>query len=79
MAKQERKSKPAARTESRDEIRDMAPQDAEAQDIYRREQQSRVAAGVAELFDDDLLEVIDSVLEDNAEEFVRQFVQKGGE
>ena len=28
---------------------------------------------------DDLLEEIDSVLEENAEEFVRGYVQKGGE
>jgi len=28
---------------------------------------------------DDLLNEIDSVLEDNAEEFVRNYVQKGGE
>lgn len=28
---------------------------------------------------DDLLEEIDSVLEENAEEFVRNYVQKGGE
>ena len=28
---------------------------------------------------DDLLDEIDSVLEDNAEEFVRSYVQKGGE
>jgi ubiquitin-like protein Pup len=28
---------------------------------------------------DDLLDEIDSVLEDNAEEFVRNYVQKGGE
>lgn len=28
---------------------------------------------------DDLLEEIDSVLESNAEEFVRSYVQKGGE
>ncbi len=28
---------------------------------------------------DDLLDEIDSVLEENAEEFVRGFVQKGGE
>ena len=28
---------------------------------------------------DDLLDEIDSVLESNAEEFVRSFVQKGGE
>ncbi len=28
---------------------------------------------------DDLLDEIDTVLEDNAEEFVRNYVQKGGE
>ncbi|MCX6512997.1 MAG: ubiquitin-like protein Pup, partial [Actinobacteria bacterium] len=28
---------------------------------------------------DDLLDEIDGVLEDNAEEFVRNYVQKGGE
>ncbi|MGH9058864.1 MAG: ubiquitin-like protein Pup [Acidimicrobiales bacterium] len=28
---------------------------------------------------DDLLDEIDGVLEDNAEEFVRSYVQKGGE
>jgi ubiquitin-like protein Pup len=28
---------------------------------------------------DDLLDEIDEVLEDNAEEFVRNYVQKGGE
>lgn len=28
---------------------------------------------------DDLLEEIDSVLEENAEEFVRSYVQKGGQ
>ena len=28
---------------------------------------------------DDLLEEIDSVLEENAEEFVKNYVQKGGE
>ena len=28
---------------------------------------------------DDLLDEIDSVLEDNAEEFVKSYVQKGGE
>lgn len=28
---------------------------------------------------DDLLEEIDSVLEENAEEFVKNYIQKGGE
>ncbi len=42
--------------------------------------QAAAAAGdklKAEL--DDLLDEIDEVLEDNAEEFVRNYVQKGGE
>lgn len=38
---------------------------------------SRDAALVAEV--DDLLDEIDDVLEENAEEFVRGFVQKGGQ
>ncbi len=40
-----------------------------------------VAARHAEITEDvdDLLDEIDSVLEENAEEFVRGYVQKGGE
>jgi ubiquitin-like protein Pup len=39
-----------------------------------------VAAPVAQTHDiDDLLDEIDGVLETNAEEFVRGFVQKGGQ
>jgi ubiquitin-like protein Pup len=34
-------------------------------------------AGVSKI--DDLLDEIDSVLEENAEEFVKNYVQKGGE
>lgn len=39
------------------------------------------AAAAAQKSDDfdDLLDEIDSVLENNAEDFVRSFVQKGGE
>lgn len=39
------------------------------------------AAATRELLDDveDLLDEIDDVLEENAEEFVRGYVQKGGE
>ena len=42
------------------------PQDAQAQDVDTSDV-------------DDLLDEIDSVLEENAEEFVRNYVQKGGE
>ena len=59
-----------------------------AQEQVRRTEQDRPVEDVelrvddkAELKDglDDLLEEIDSVLEENAEEFVAQYVQKGGE
>ncbi len=38
---------------------------------------SGAAGSIAKI--DDLLEEIDSVLEENAEEFVKNYVQKGGE
>ncbi|MDE0170358.1 MAG: ubiquitin-like protein Pup [bacterium] len=39
----------------------------------------RVAESAAVSKIDDLLDEIDSVLEENAEEFVKNYVQKGGE
>jgi prokaryotic ubiquitin-like protein Pup len=56
--------------------------------IGRRPSDARPAAGVAgavparrELLDgvDELLDEIDGVLEENAEEFIRGYVQKGGQ
>jgi ubiquitin-like protein Pup len=47
-----------------------------------REEQEQVDLSVpaAQTFDvSDLLDEIDSVLEENAEEFVKSFVQKGGQ
>ena len=43
--------------------------------------QSQAPSRAAELKEemDDLLDEIDSVLEENAEEFVKSYVQKGGE
>ncbi len=41
------------------------------------EDQVSIQSDTAEI--DDLLEEIDTVLEENAEEFVRNYVQKGGE
>lgn len=43
--------------------------------------ESTAEGGTQELLDDvdDLLDEIDEVLEENAEEFVRGYVQKGGE
>ena len=64
MAERELKRKPApARTE--EEVAD-APATSERGEKLK-----------AEL--DDLLDEIDEVLEDNAEEFVRNYVQKGGQ
>lgn len=51
----------------------------------RQEEQDVVAAAPAKQGEkireelDELLDEIDSVLEENAEEFVRNYVQKGGE
>ncbi len=55
----------------RDEDIDEAPPAADPQAAARRE---KVSEDV-----DDLLDEIDSVLEENAEEFIRGYVQKGGE
>lgn len=64
MAERELKKKPAPQRRS-DEV-DQAPASTEAGDKIK-----------AEL--DDLLDEIDDVLETNAEDFVKSYVQKGGE
>ncbi len=65
MAERERRRKPAPARES-EEVEDIAPPSSEQGEKIK-----------AEL--DDLLDEIDEVLEDNAEDFVRSYVQKGGE
>jgi ubiquitin-like protein Pup len=66
MTERDLKRKPApTRTEEEEEV-------AEAPATSERGEKLK-----AEL--DDLLDEIDEVLEDNAEEFVRNYVQKGGE
>ena len=50
-------------------------EDAEVQE--ESEETPSVAADTTEV--DDLLDEIDTVLEENAEEFVRNYVQKGGQ
>ena len=64
----------------------MAEQERKQRKVDRSERDSEVAAtedsGVGEELTgkiDDQLDEIDSVLEENAEEFVKNFVQKGGE
>jgi prokaryotic ubiquitin-like protein Pup len=65
MAEQQRKQRPApSRTE--EVVEEEAPATTERGDKLK-----------AEL--DDLLDEIDEVLETNAEEFVKSYVQKGGE
>jgi prokaryotic ubiquitin-like protein Pup len=70
MAEQEKIRKSPAReatkTEADTELAEQAPATSERGEKIK-----------AEL--DDLLDEIDEVLEDNAEEFVRNYVQKGGQ
>lgn len=65
MAERELKKKPSSQR-SQDEVVETEPASSEKSEKLK-----------AEL--DDLLDEIDEVLEDNAEEFVRNYVQKGGE
>jgi prokaryotic ubiquitin-like protein Pup len=68
MAEQEQKKKGtgARKTETETEVDEATPATSERGEKIK-----------AEL--DDLLDEIDEVLEDNAEEFVRNYVQKGGQ
>jgi prokaryotic ubiquitin-like protein Pup len=69
MAEQEQKKKgsgTARTTEAETEVAEATPATSERGEKIK-----------AEL--DDLLDEIDEVLEDNAEEFVRNYVQKGGQ
>ena len=68
MAEQEQKRKGsgARSTETETEVEEVAPASSERGEKIK-----------ADL--DDLLDEIDEVLEDNAEEFVRNYVQKGGQ
>ncbi len=64
MAEQKRERSSSDRRRDETERGDVAPATADAELTERI---------------DDLLEEIDSVLEENAEEFVKNYVQKGGE
>ncbi len=68
MAEQEQKKKGSGTrsTEAEAEVEEAAPASSERGEKIK-----------ADL--DDLLDEIDEVLEDNAEEFVRNYVQKGGQ
>jgi len=64
MPERERKQKPAPK--EREEVVEEVPAGSERGEKLKEDI-------------DDLLDEIDAVLEDNAEEFVRNYVQKGGE
>ena len=64
MPERERKQKPAPRETTEEEVETDSPS----------AQGEKIKEGL-----DDLLDEIDTVLEENAEEFVRNYVQKGGE
>ena len=66
MAERELKRRQAPRRESDAAVEEDAPQSTERGEKLK-----------AEI--DDLLDEIDEVLEENAEEFVRNYVQKGGQ
>lgn len=65
MAERERKQKPAPK-EREEVVEDDAPAQSESGEKIKEEL-------------DGILDEIDSVLEENAEEFVRNYVQKGGQ
>ena len=65
MAEREQKKKPATTREA-EEVEEAAPANSKQGDKIK-----------AEL--DELLDEIDEVLEENAEDFVRSYVQKGGQ
>ena len=66
MAEQEQKKKGSGTRSTEPEVEEATPASSERGEKIK-----------AEL--DDLLDEIDEVLEDNAEEFVRNYVQKGGQ
>jgi ubiquitin-like protein Pup len=65
MPERERKQKPAPEKREEEVVEDVA---------VSSERGEKLKEDI-----DDLLDEIDSVLEDNAEEFVRSYVQKGGQ
>jgi ubiquitin-like protein Pup len=64
MPERERKQRPAPKERVEEEVEDLAP--------------TKQGEELKEELDD-LLDEIDSVLEENAEDFVKSYVQKGGE
>lgn len=64
MPERERKQRPAPKERAEEEVDDLAP--------------TKQGEELKEELDD-LLDEIDSVLEENAEDFVKSYVQKGGQ
>ena len=60
----------------------MAERTSASQPSRRTEQEEEISVATREAADtdiDDILDEIDAVLEENAEDFVKSFVQKGGQ
>lgn len=60
----------------------MAERTSASQQSRRTEQEEEISVPTREAADtdiDDILDEIDAVLEENAEDFVKSFVQKGGQ
>ena len=64
MPERERKHRPAPKERVEEDVEDLAP----------AKQGEKIKEEL-----DDLLDEIDSVLEENAEDFVKSYVQKGGQ
>jgi prokaryotic ubiquitin-like protein Pup len=64
MPERERKQRPAPKERVEEDVEDLAP----------GKQGEKIKEEL-----DDLLDEIDSVLEENAEDFVKSYVQKGGQ
>ncbi len=66
MAERERKQKPAPKEREDDAVEEDLPGKSESGEKIKEEL-------------DEILDEIDNVLEENAEEFVRNYIQKGGQ
>lgn len=77
MPEQVQKTKVTTAPVTQDEAKAMAAADAAVQDSRAKVTQAKGQDLKDEL--DDLLDEIDSVLEENAQEFVANYVQRGGQ
>jgi ubiquitin-like protein Pup len=79
MAKEQERYRGSVPAPSKSEqtARELAERDADAQAAAAATKAEDAEATLSEI--DELLDEIDSVLEENAEEFVKAYIQKGGQ